>query len=212
MGEWSVPQLWPSQTVAILASGPSLTREQCEQVRGRCRVIAVSNQGIDNDVNGVTVPAFAPWADALYAADAKWWKCYAERALKFPGLKVSIRPDAGYPEVHTLQPSDRRPFDDRPTHLVTGSNSGYQALHLAVHFGATRIVLLGYDMQDTGGKRHCFGNHPGPLNTRNPFATFLKRFGELAPALAERGIEVINCTPTTALRCFRLAPLAEVFP
>ena len=98
MGEWSVPQrhvlhlqvpqLWPSQTVAILASGPSLTREQCEQVRGRCRVIAVSNQGIDNDVGGVTVPAFAPWADALYAADAKWWKCYADRALKFAGIKA----------------------------------------------------------------------------------------------------------------------------
>ena len=209
---WSVPAAWPSQTVAILASGPSLTREQCEAVRGRARVIAVSNQAIDNDVNGATVPAFAPWADVLYAADAKWWRCHEKRALQFGGLKVSIRPDAGYPEVHTLQPSDRRPFDDRPTHLVTGSNSGYQALHLAVHFGATRIVLLGYDMQDTGGRRHWFGNHPGHLNCRNQYQNWVVKFAALAPVLAAKGIEVINCTPTTALRCFRLARLSEVFP
>jgi len=209
---WSVPTIWPCQTAVIFASGPSLTREQCETVRGRARTIAVSNQGIDNDVNGKTVPAFAPWADVLYAADAKWWKFHGERALKFPGLKVSIRPDAGFPEVHMLQQSDRRPFDERPTHLVTGSNSGYQALHLAVHFGAPRIVLLGYDMQDTGRKRHWFGNHPGHLNCRNNYPAWLKRFGELAPVLAAKGIEVINCTPTTALRCFRLAKLSEVFP
>lgn len=205
-----MPPAWSGETAAILASGPSLTREQCEAVRGHCRVIAINNQGIDNEVAGQSIPAFAPWADVLYAADAKWWKFHAERALRFAGIKVSIRPDAGYPEVNILQQSDRRPFDTRPTHLVTGSNSGYQALHLAVHFGSRRIVLLGYDMQDTGGRRHWFGNHPGPLNARNTYPNWLRRFEDLAPVLQRMGVEVVNCTTTTALRCFPLARLSEV--
>jgi hypothetical protein len=77
---WSVPPEWVGETAAILASGPSLTREQCEAVRGKAKVIAVNNQAIDTDCDGVRVPAMAPWADVLYAADAKWWQPLA-RAL-----------------------------------------------------------------------------------------------------------------------------------
>ena len=72
--QWTVPPLWQGETCAVLASGPSMSREVAELVRGRVRVIAVNNQGIDTEVNGKLEPALAPWADVLYAADAKWWQ------------------------------------------------------------------------------------------------------------------------------------------
>ncbi|HOW94937.1 MAG TPA: hypothetical protein PLF91_10655, partial [Mycolicibacterium fallax] len=209
---WSVTPDWKGETAVILASGPSMTREQAEAVRGKCRAIAVNNQGIDTDCDGVRVPALAPWADVLYAADAKWWRHYHDRSLKFAGRKVTIRDTLPWPEVYSLkQSSEHAIFDPRPTHLVSGGNSGYQALHLAVHLGATRIVLLGFDMKNGRlGRRHWFGNHPGKLDSRGNFTGWLRAFDKLAGVLKQMNIEVVNCTPDTALRAFRRAPLSEV--
>lgn len=207
--EWSVEPEWKGETAAILASGPSLTREQCEMVRGKCRVIAVNNQGIDTDCDGVRVPAFAPWADILYAADSKWWRCYHDRALKFAGRKVTVRPTLPWAEVYSLKQSIEHPtYDPRPTHLVSGGNSGYQAVHLAVHLGATRILLLGFDMKDgRNRRRHWFGNHPEKLNSRGNYAGWMRAFDKFARVLQAMDIEVLNCTPDSALRCFRRSTL-----
>jgi hypothetical protein len=209
---WSVEPEWKGETAVILASGPSLTREQCEAVRGKARVIAVNNQGIDTDCDGALVPAMAPWADLLYAADAKWWRHYEARALKFAGRKVTIRDTLPWPEVYSLkQSTEHAAFDPRPTHLVSGGNSGYQAMHLAVHLGVSRIVLLGYDMKNgRGNRRHWFGSHPGRLDSRGNFSGWLRAFDKLAGVLKAKEIEVVNCTPDTALRAFRRLPLDQV--
>lgn len=190
-----------------------MMREQADYVRGKCRVIAVNNQGIDTDCEGVRVPAFAPWADVLYAADTRWWLTYKDRALAFPGTKVTIRDRNGLPDcVELLQVSATFPFDSRPTHLVTGGNSGYQAVHLAVHYGVKRIILLGFDMKEgLNNRRHWFGNHPGSLNARGNFAPWLRQFKAFGSVLEHKlGVEVINCTTDTALKCFRQARLEEV--
>lgn len=212
---WAVEPEWTGQTAVILASGPSLTRAQCDAVRGKARVIAVSNQGIDteNSDTGEMIPALAPWADVLYAADAKWWRSYQARALKFAGRKVALRCTLPWPEVFCLQQSfDHACFDPRPTHIVSGGNSGYQAVHLAVHLGATRIVLLGFDMKDgRNGRRHWFGNHPGRLNSRGNYRGWLSAFEKFSKLLKHRNIDVINCTPDSALKSFRRAPLKDVF-
>lgn len=208
---WSVPRLWEGETAAVLASGPSLTREQCEAVRGKCRVIAVNNQGIDtldSDTRQM-VPAFAPWADVLYAADLKWWKKYPS-ALKFAGTKVTIGHRRNFPEVYSLERSDCKAFDPDPTKLVFGGNSGYMAVHLAVHYGAKRILLLGYDMKNgPRGRRHWFGNHPGMLNSKNAFSGWIRAFDKFSIYLTNLGVDVVNCTPNSALRCFRRVSLEK---
>jgi hypothetical protein len=210
---WVVEPEWQGETAAILASGPSLTREQCEAVRGRCRVIAVNNQGIDTDCDGVRVPAMAPWADILFAADAKWWRCYHERALKFAGRKVTIRTTLPWPEVYSLTPAfERTSYDPRPGYIVTGGNSGYMAVHLAVQLGARRILLLGFDMKSgANGRRHWFGSHPGKLNSKGSYATWRSAFEKFARVLDHMQVEVVNCTPGTALRCFKRASIEEAF-
>lgn len=187
-----------------------MDRETADYVRGKCRVIAINSQGIDNDVNGQVVPAFAPWADVLYAADAKWWVHYAERALAFKGLKVTLRLMDGFEDVMSLELSTRVPFDPRPTHLVTGGNGGYSAVHLAAHYGVNRILLCGYDMRQIGTKKHWFGDYPGKLNTMQKYTNWIANFQNLFPILKLLGIEVINCTPKSALLGVKFKPLREV--
>lgn len=213
---WAVPTIWPGQTAAILASGPSMTREIAQLVRGRVRAVAVNNQAIPTICDGQLVPAFAPWADVLYAADRLWWKMNEAAAVAFPGLKVTIE-DASplrryfrHEAVHVLQNSGTSGYEDRPTHMRTGRNSGYQAVHLAAKFGATRILLCGFDMQEgANGRAHWFGDHQYRPQFASPYHLFMREFERGAPEFAKRGIEIINCTPGSALKCFPYQPIED---
>lgn len=197
MGELPrVSRLWPGGTVACLGGGPSLIQADVDYLRGRVDgVIAV------NDAYRL-----APWADVLYGCDGKWW--YWHKGVpSFPGLKFSVDPATRqYPGMTVLRKTGDVGLELEPTGLKTGRNSGYQAINLAVHLGATRVVLLGYDMQ--GG--HWFGNHPD--NSKPPFAVCLQRFATLVEPLKQAGVTVLNCTRKTALTCFPCVPLEEALP
>lgn len=193
--------------MAILASGPSLTLEDVEAVRGRMRVIAI---------NGTY--AIAPWADAMYAADArvfKWFwthgpKPFQSVALKdFAGMKFSVTSQAAtYPGVRVIGRGAHEGLSLDPGKVCLGSNSGYQAINVAALLGATRILLLGYDMRvQPGGKQHWHADYP--MTQRSPYATFLKRFPSLVEPLKAAGVAVVNCTPGSALHCFPKQSLAE---
>lgn len=178
------------RTVAILATGASLTPQQVATVRrahqhARLAVVAV------NDAFRL-----APWADVLYAADSAWWKVNADDALAFVGLKFTADQMTPYRCVTRLKQTGLTGYDPEPGSVRTGGNSGYQALHLAIQSGAERVLLLGYDM----GGAHYFGAHKPPLRNTTP-DTYLKwrdRFAELNG----RGAHIINCTPGSALTCF----------
>lgn len=198
----SVPRLWSGETVVCIATGPSLTAEDCEFVRGKARVIAI------NDAYRL-----APWADCLYACDAQWWRWH-QGVPSFAGVKWSLNHSAWgkyravYPDVRLLRNTGPAGLEHEPTGLRTGRNSGYQAVNLAYHYGAARIVLLGYDMQPSGGKSHFFGEHPN--GQRSPYDQFRRAFQSLVKPLQKAGIQVINCTRRTALLAFPTAPLEDV--
>lgn len=213
---WKVPRTWQGETCAILASGPSMSAAVAAAVRGRCRVIAVNNQGVQTTtLSGAIVPAFAPWADVLYAADLLWWNQNRDAALQFSGMKVTIegpeprRQHFDHADVLVLKNGGPHDFDDRPTHLRTGRNSGYQAVHLAAHFGAQKILLCGFDMKGTIGSQHWFGEPIWRKGHRIPFNLFCREFARGAPQFETRGIRVINCTPGSAITAFPFQSLEE---
>lgn len=191
-----VPKIVASGLAIILGGGPSLTQADVDLCRGKGLVIAI------NDAYRL-----APWADVLYAADAKWW-AWHKGVPDFRGLKFSLQPDAAqWPGVTVLTNTGEQGLELNPGGLRTGRNSGYQAINLAVHLGATRLVLLGYDMQLTGGKAHWFGEHPD--RQHSPYATFLERFTHIVEPLAAVGVEVVNSSRETALTLFPRVPLED---
>lgn len=198
-----VPLAWPGSTVVCIGAGPSLTRTDCEYVRGKARVIAI-NTSIE----------MTPWADALYACDARWFKWVTRDPKRYPGyhafrgLKFSMM--ARIAGVHTLRNTGCEGIELKPHGLRNGRNGGYQAINLAVHLGAARILLLGYDMQRVNGKEHWHGDHPHA--THSPYTQFRKSFETLVKPMQELGIPVINCTPNTALTCFPTMPLRQALP
>lgn len=193
----TVPRLFPGETFVILATGPSLTAEDVNFVRGKARVICV------NDAY-----TLAPWADALWASDAKWWRWH-KGVPSFTGLKYCLE-GTPFRDVKTLQPTGRTGLESSPTGVKTGENSGYAAIGLAVHLGAIRIVLLGFDMQyGPKGERHFFGDHRERATRRNE--SYLPNYLTLVEPLKALKISVVNCTRRTALKCFPRQPLETVF-
>jgi hypothetical protein len=161
----------------------------------------------------------APWADACYACDARWW-AHWNGLPDFPGLKFAMedsrggiafaKHDSKWPGVELLANTGETGLEADHRGLKTGKNSGYQAINLAVHLGAARIVLVGYDMQHTGGRAHWFGRHPwGTAPTCERFRPF---FDYLVRPIAALGIEVVNATRETALTAWPLVPLEEALP
>jgi hypothetical protein len=95
--------------------------------------------------------------------------------------------------------------------LAWNANSGGAAINLAYHMGATKIILLGYDMQWTGGKSHHHGDHPEHLQHRMPgFHRWLRYFDAIQKDLVRLGVTVYNCTPGSALTSFRMADLEDM--
>lgn len=178
------------KTVAILATGASLTQQQVSAVHRAHRLGKLAAVAVNDAFR------LAPWADALYAADAAWWKVNADDALAFAGAKFTADQMTPYRAVTRLKQTGLTGYDPEPGCVRTGGNSGYQALHLVIQGGAERVLLLGYDM----GGPHYFGAHKPPLRntTHDTFVKWRERFA----ALEGRGATIINCTPGSALACF----------
>jgi len=189
---WTIPPMWFGKTVAILASGPSLTGAVAEAVR----CVGVPTIAINDTFRR------APWADMLYAADPEWWRVNPE-ALDFAGLRASV---SKVDSVLQLQNTGVEGFDPHPFAIRTGGNSGYQAVHIAIHAGAARVLLCGFDMHNRCGL-HWHGSHPRPLrNTdEHSYAKWASRF----EALKGIGPEIVNCTPGSAIECFPKMDLNE---
>lgn len=180
-----------------LGGGPSLTQADVDFCRGKAHILAVSD-------------AFrlAPFADVLYSCDVRWWDWHAG-APTFTGRKFAMDARAKkWPDVTILENTGDTGLERKATGLRNGRNSGFQAINLAVHLGATRIVLLGYDMQPAkDGRDHWFGAHPNRV--RPPFRLFLEHFPTIVQPLRALGVTVVNATRRTALRCFPQMPLEE---
>lgn len=137
-----------------------------------------------------------PWADALFAIDAPWWKHYGARVLQaFDGECYS---------------GAKRPGFARKGDFPAFDNSGCGALALAAWKGAQRIVMVGYDCQKTGGMVHSHGDHPkGILGNAISMPQWPARFEACAAHLRRLRIDVVNATRATVLRCFPAGNLED---
>ncbi len=195
---WSVPRMWEGKTVAILASGESMSQRVADKVHAAGLPTITINRTF----------RLAPWADMLYAADAGWWLHRDNRdAHKFAGLKVTGDAIGGGVEVLRLRNTGRVGFDSNPENVRTGGNGGYQALHVAIQAGARQVLLFGYDMHG----KHWHGPHPEPLRNAGEsiYERWLRFFPDLVPVCVERHVEVLNCTPDSCLTVWPFVPMEE---
>lgn len=179
---------WSGQTAVIVASGPSAKDAPLRRLRDTARFIAVNESW-----------RLCPWADALYACDGAWWR-RNDGVPEFAGLKLT------YEIAAARQFSLMRVAIDRANHAILtggdvvgdGGNSGFQALNLAINWGAKRVLIVGFDMSLTNGE-HWHGRHGQGLN--NPRDATVRKWLS-ADWTAPADVEVVNCNPRSALTAY----------
>lgn len=195
---------WAGRCI-VAASGPSLT----EDVAALChdeRVIAV------NDAYRLL-----PQADVLYACDSAWWShhngCPDFAGEKWISHSLAPKNDnratADRFGLRVVEGADNVGFSRDPARVHYGNNSGFQAVNLAILWGADPIILVGFDMRSVDGKTHFFGEHKAPLRPPAHFAGWIRNFTKAAEMLGERP-RILNATPGSALKCFPMVDLADV--
>lgn len=203
LGYWRVPREWIGETAFLLGGGPSLKGFNSEILRGHGRVVAINSSYI-----------ICPWAHVLYYCDRTWWRNHREDVLANYSGQYRVSLTCAEDGTKLLRNAGLNGLSIDPSALVHGTNSGYQAIGLAFHFGVKRIVLLGFDMRVTQNGSHHHPPHIEGLNDeqfhRMLTETMLPRFPSLVEPLRKAGIEVIQATPKSALTCWAYRPLEEV--
>jgi hypothetical protein len=195
---------WRGECCAIVASGPSVKRQDLNCLRDRIHVFAIKGN-ID----------LCPTAEVVYGCDAHWW-LHRKGLPEFKGAKlaysVPLAPQfPGLHQIHIDRDTERLILN-KPGHVGSGGNSGFQAFNLAVQFGATGILLIGFDMAAEGNSPHWYGRNdwPGCANpdTHN-YNRWRKAFDESRPTVEALGIDVVNASPISAISAFRRAGLED---
>lgn len=194
---------WRGKAVAIVASGPSAKKAGVGALKGRLPVLAIK-KSIE----------LAPFADVVYGCDGPWWRDV--RGLPaFKGVRICYDVQAcdqyGLQRVEIPDKLSNRLLFGEVGKIGAAGNSGFQAINLALQFGARRLLLIGFDVHGRSGE-HWYGrNGWGFANnpTDDNYRRWRAAFEAAAVDISERGIEVINASPYSDLRCFPKMTISE---
>lgn len=198
-----IPRIFEGQPVIICAGGPSLKGFDFGQLVGTNHIAI--NRSLEN----------CPTAPMLWWSDCRfwWWKRHAilKHKAKFMGTC-----DVGYalgpklpPLVQRYKVTGNYGFDEKPDCVRSGNNSGYAAMHTAIHLGASMLILLGIDMQYIDRESHYHDGYDVPHQEPTLRDYMLPHFAGLVKPLAERGIPVLNASAESALTCWPRCSITE---
>lgn len=215
----SVPRRWVGEPAIVLGTGPSLAGQIGEiialRAANRCRLIGMN----------VTFHHF-PVLDAFTACNIEWWEHYGH---EFHLWWCNRRCEPWHWDkacatrwgLNWIEGRWGSGLSTDPTCIHLGHSSGVQALNLAVLYGCSLIVLVGYEMTEiAGAPRHYFtdqsdipGEYPPPLRHHAKLSRghegLLPIYREIA---AQKDLPpILNATPGGKLDCLPRKTLAEVF-
>jgi hypothetical protein len=206
-----VPILEGGRPAVLLATGPSLCREDLEYIRPLHEQGKISVFGLGDAYR------LCDFMDVFYFCDPKWLElnpkaldCGAPHMWTQCAKSVAKHPN----KLKRIAGSGGNGICESPHHIYYGGNSGHQLINLAWHFGVREMYLLGYNMgatDNTRKKQHFFGHHPQGLNQNNSYKSFVGSFQRIKPSIRAM---ITNCTEPSFLSpdVFKFVPLREALP
>ena len=180
--------VWFGSNVVCLASGPSVTDADINAVKlwrngGAGRFVIATNSMVFK----------APWVDAVFGMDSAWWRYYLPSLNHYKGLRLTCA-------------IDQRGVITLP--MPVSGNSGLASMFAAKYLGASRLILVGFDLRrGAQGQAHNHPDHPAPLtNTKS-----IQRWpGQFVDAMGHfENIEIVNTNQGSRLRMWYHQPLEQ---
>lgn len=192
---WQVPKAWPDGTVClVVCSGESAgpLKDPIRQFAGP--VIAVKH--------GVLLRPDAPvffmsgeWtADIAASLLPKWARRHDPTAHAIVRGRSCPELD---PVFKRITRSKLHGTLSALRDHVTGYDTGTSAINLAYHFGASTVLMVGYDM--CGGH---FCKHPLQNPPKDHFRRHMVPLAQMNEDAKQKGVRVINCSPGSAVEAF----------
>ena len=233
--ETVVEPIFKNQTAVIIATGPSLSKSQLDLILSR-HMADDSNVKVFTINNTYQI---YPNTDVHLSCDGPWWRWYwNDPVLRWLARSNECEMFTWYPEfaeefgINYIFGDEKKQglsLDPGIVHINHGS--GPMIFNLAVLFGVSKIVLIGHDMkfakdyapqkQHPGSiPRHYFGEYPkklqhwpsvkvrqGVLDGLIEVYTVIEQ--QFRSDVRLSSIDVVNCTPDTALTMFRQSELRK---
>ncbi len=223
----NLPKIWKDSTCFIVGGGPSLRNMDLAPIHDK-HVIGVNDSYQLGD-----------WVDVVFFGDNPWYRHHRKDLQKFGGLKCCclqifgpnddiLQQAVTKDRIHVYRRGRRFGISPRPDRVAWNLNNGANAINLAYHLGATKVVLLGFDMhrgkrkpgdidsykyQDNWHSNHLRmkGRHPDqleakPMTTKasqaedpGPYKAYLRCFPYIRDQAKGLGLTILNATPGSAI-------------
>ena len=177
------------QAVAILGGGPAMSGQLAGRLAAH-KAIAVNNSY-----------QFFKRPCLLVALDRRWWTWHGNNVRSRGDLGIqALRPNqTAYPGFSGyVFAKEREPVYSPDPGVLCGQNSGHAAIHLAMHLGASRIYLAGFDMGFKGSNTHWHGGHVVPASQANYERRFLPALEALVQEAKFLGVSISAVTRSYA--------------
>lgn len=217
-----IPRRYAGETAIIAGTGPSLTPESiklCNDARakGKVRIFAANraHELFDCDVMHACNSAFyLLWWHLLENKEFEKWTTDSSTQT-IPAVDLNHLP------VVYIKTKQEPGLSCDPSYICHHHGTGPMLVNIAYLYGCTKLILIGWDMRYPGKVDDRNYNKPrrylgedkltllgwpktGPDGER---PVLIKEMETIKPE--EYGIEIINCTPNSALKCFEMRPLSE---
>ena len=223
MRTWKVPRIWKNGECWIIGGGPSISEQfhipanVIEAVRAKRLPLSSFSPYMKSihskHIIGVNMAfRLGTWVDFCFFGDDGWFRDNRSELAAFPGIKVSCAPmfskrefDYTSEGIKYLAQDQSKlcGISDSPYTVSWNTNSGAAAISLAVHLGATKIVLLGFDMKmNEAGQSHWHQEYQMDPGKRAVFPRHLRGFPPIAEEAKMKGVRIINASPDSTIDVF----------
>tara|TARA_R110001606_G_scaffold277614_1_gene425674 strand:- start:55 stop:855 length:801 start_codon:yes stop_codon:yes gene_type:complete len=188
----TVEKIFKDETVYIIGGGPSLKNFDFRKLIGS-KTIAINKALL-----------FHSQADVLYWTDSRFYSWHKNEIDNYKGLKFTIKTGGKYTtDIKILKKGKAFGIETDPQTVAHGNNSGYAAINLAYHLGASRIILLGFDMGGNSQSTHFHDGYPAKAAPDSMYKEkFIPGFNQLNSELKDSSISILNASPSSKLTVF----------
>jgi hypothetical protein len=205
-GQWTklplfeIPRSWLNETIYIIGGGPSVSNTPLHLI-------------YDKKIIGVNMAyKLGDWIDICFFGDSRWFDWNREEIKKFKGTIITcqrkLRHINGH-DIKSVQKGKKKGIETNPKFVCWNGSSGGCAINIAYHLGASRIVLIGFDMKTKNGEHHFHNDYPAKGKQYDPYKKFIEPFPVIKKEANRLGVEILNATPDSTIDCFPIVKIED---
>ena len=210
---WIADNRWWHDDIYILGGGPSLNDVNFDLIKDK-HVIGVNNAYGDRicDKKGNLIEyKCRDWVDVCFYGDGRWFDWHKEWIKNFKGQIFSCATRARHLSgVVYIQRGKSLGIETKTNAVSWNRSSGATAISLAYHFGAKRIILLGFDMKMVNGKGNWHNDHKTARKDPSVYRRFNEVFKHIKKDADKLGVEILNATTDSAIADFKVVKLEDI--